>query len=69
MNSYIAATKPYGAGDFEIECPKCGALNRVEVVKQDGHNESEEYYCAGCRHEIGRARASLPPTTSLVEAG
>jgi len=67
MNSYIAATKPYGADDFETKCPACSALNRVQVVKQDGHNEPEEYYCANCGNELGKLSASLSPTVRLVD--
>lgn len=66
MSNPHAAKYPYHAEDFEINCPKCGAKNRVSVTKQDGHNESEEYYCAGCKAEIGRISASITPTTTLV---
>lgn len=65
MSNY-SAMRPYHDDDFEIDCPKCGAKNRVSVTKQDGHNEPEEYHCAGCREEIGKVRASITPTTFLV---
>ena len=64
--SWVAGATPYGADDFEVECPKCHRTNHVEVTKQDGHNEPEEYACAGCGHQLGKVRASLSPTVTLV---
>ncbi len=66
MSNPYSAAHPYHGDDFEIECPKCGAKNRVSVTKQDGHNEPEEYHCAGCSAQIGKIRASITPETSLI---
>lgn len=63
--SVVAGTKPYEDADTEV-CPKCGATNRVVVVKQDGHNEPEEYDCAACGTKLGIRRASETPKTSVI---
>lgn len=67
MSNPYAAAHPYHDDTFYTCCPKCEKCNRVDVTKQDGHNESEEYYCASCRHLLGSARASLTPTTTIVD--
>ena len=64
--SSFAAAKPYPEDDFEEKCPRCGVVNRVEVVKQDGHNELEDYFCAKCGMKLGVRTASLTPRTSIV---
>jgi uncharacterized protein with PIN domain len=53
MNSYLDR-------EDEIRC-ECGCLFKVSIVKQDGHNEREEYYCPDCRKEYW-AMASLSPS-------
>ena len=68
MNSWVTATKGYKDSDDERECPNCHSLLRVEIVKQDGHNDTEEYYCPYCGHEM-KARASQTPTVRLIRAG
>jgi hypothetical protein len=67
MSNPYAAAYPYHDGTYHERCPNCGKCNEVEVTKQDGHNEPEEYSCAGCGHKLGTHRASLTPRTSLVD--
>ena len=67
MSNPYSANYSYLDDTFHQKCPECGKCNRVEVVKQDGHNEQEEYWCAGCGHELGRQRASNTPRTSIVD--
>jgi transposase-like protein len=64
--SWVVGTKAYRDSNSEETCPKCGAVNRVEVDKQDGHNELEDYFCAKCNHKFGSARACNTPRTSVV---
>lgn len=67
MSNPHSAKYPYNADTFTVECEKCNKNNRVNVTKQDGHNESEEYSCANCGHPLGRVRASIPPVTTIVD--
>ncbi len=46
-------------------CDTCGAVFRVDVPRQAGHEESEEYYCPECNREY-RVRASNSPTVTLI---
>lgn len=48
-----------------IDCENCGAVYNVSIPKQDGHNESEEYYCPECRNKR-TARACNSPQVDLV---
>lgn len=61
----IAATIPYSGGDFEKKCDYCGCTYRVQVTLQDGHNESEEYWCPECNKE-SKIRASITPNVTLI---
>lgn len=45
---------PYHDHPSDSVCPKYEKTNRVSVTKQDGHIESEEYYCANCLHMLGQ---------------
>jgi hypothetical protein len=55
-----SAMNPYLDCESEIQC-ECGCLFKVSIIKQDGHNDREEYYCPDCRKEYF-AMASLSPT-------
>lgn len=55
----IAATIPYGE-TRNHDCDYCGASLRVEITKQNAHNEQEEYYCPECGKEYTTS-ASLSP--------
>jgi|GEM_PF-3193330 len=59
-NSYLSKDK------VEV-CNFCGCTFRVKVMKQDGHNEWEEYYCPECHQEF-RAFASLSPVVTKVSS-
>ncbi|WP_064202805.1 hypothetical protein [Brevibacillus brevis] len=65
MMSDWTARNPYPAGDYTETCDFCGCKFRVQVSKQDGHNESEEYYCPDCRKEF-RVRASMTPQVTKI---
>lgn len=54
----IQATMPYGES-FEVTCDNCGAELKVQITRQKGHNEMEEYYCPECDKEH-KKRASMP---------
>lgn len=45
--------------DFKELICKCGAKLRVKFVKQDGHNEGEEFLCPNCQGEH-KVSASQP---------
>lgn len=66
MTNYLNAAFAHKGDTFDVTCDACGKTNRVHVVQQDGHNEREEYDCAGCGAELGKVRASLPPRTTLI---
>ena len=68
MTNPYSAAYPYSGGSYEEKCPKCNAVNVVEVTLQDGHNESEEYFCAKCGELLGQIRASLTPTTRVKKS-
>ncbi|MGG2065436.1 hypothetical protein [Bacillus sp. S14(2024)] len=51
--------------DYKDNCNFCGCEFRVEVPTQDGHNESEEYYCPECYKEY-KVRASNSPRVTLI---
>ena len=65
MSSWVEAAVGYQKDDFQKTCDCCGAVFRVEVPGQKGHEESEEYYCPECSKEF-RCRASNSPWVSLV---
>ena len=50
--SLWASTHEYLDNTFERICKNCCQKNKVEVSKQEGHNEPEEYYCANCRKQM-----------------
>jgi hypothetical protein len=58
MNDWTARN-PYLDGEGEVRC-ECGCIFKVSIIKQDGHNEREKYYCPDCNKEYS-AMASLPP--------
>jgi hypothetical protein len=60
-----SATHSYVDSDSNESCDNCGCTFRVVVEKQDGHNESEEYYCPDCRKEF-RTRASNSPRVTKI---
>ena len=68
MSSWVSATKPYKDGDYDIECEVCKSLLRVEVTKQDGHNEPEEYSCPVCGN-TRTIRASNTPSVTVLRKG
>lgn len=59
MSDYTAKNS-YLASD-DVETCSCGCIFEVIVSQQDGHNESEEYYCPDCRKQY-KTWASLSPT-------
>lgn len=59
------ATHAYNDKDWEQTCDYCGCVFRMQSQLQDGHNESEEYYCPECRKEY-RIRACITPTVTLI---
>lgn len=59
------ATHPYDDKDWEITCDYCGCVFRMESQLQDGHNESEEYYCPECHKEF-KIRACITPQVTLI---
>jgi len=65
MPSWVEATIDYQKDDFEQTCDCCGAVFRVVVPGQSGHEEPEEYYCPECHKEF-KCRASNSPTVSLI---
>lgn len=65
--SLWASTHEYLDNTFEEICKNCGQKNKVEVSKQEGHNEPEEYYCANCRKQMGAVSASNTPKTTIVK--
>lgn len=67
MSNPMNAAFGYDAGSFEVKCPECGKTNKVSVTEQDGHNEREEYYCANCRAELGKVKASNTPRTEIID--
>lgn len=67
MSNSRNAEYPYNADTFTVVCENCEETNRVDVTKQDGHNEPEEYFCANCGHRLGTARASITPRTTIME--
>ena len=46
-------------------CDYCGCVFRMQNQLQDGHNESEEYYCPECHKEF-RIRANNTPRVTLI---
>lgn len=64
MYDYTARHSYPGQNQKEV-CDFCGCCFRVETMLQDGHNESEEYYCPECRKEF-RTRACISPVVTLI---
>jgi len=55
----------HGHGEsFEQKCDYCGAVFTVNVPRQAGHEEHEEYYCPECGKQY-KTRASNSPSTNL----
>ncbi|MEK2646089.1 hypothetical protein [Bdellovibrio sp. BCCA] len=52
-----SAMFPYGENN-QFQC-ECTAHLTVHITKQDGHNETEEFYCPRCGKDY-KARASMP---------
>jgi Zn finger protein HypA/HybF involved in hydrogenase expression len=65
MSSWVEAAMGYQKEEFTQTCDCCGAVFRVVVPGQKGHEEPEEYYCPECDKEY-KCRASNSPTVSLV---
>lgn len=65
MSSWVEASIGYQKDDFEQTCDNCGAVFRVLVPGQKGHEEPEEYHCPECNKEF-RCRASLTPSVTLI---
>lgn len=59
------ATHSYKDKDWEMTCNYCGCVFRIENQLQDGHNESEEYYCPECNKEF-KIRACITPQVTLI---
>lgn len=59
------ATHAYSDKDWVETCDYCGCVFRMQSQLQDGHNESEEYYCPECGKEY-RIRACITPTVTLI---
>lgn len=64
MNDW-AARNPYPGNSYNETCRFCGAVFHVEVMLQDGHNESEEYYCPECYKKY-KIRACITPSVTLI---
>ncbi len=64
MNDYTARN-PYPDKDYTMMCDFCGCNFRVQTQRQDGHNESEEYYCPECSKEF-RTFACISPSVTLI---
>ena len=64
--SYTEASYGYLKNEFEQTCDTCGAVFRVGVPGQKGHEESEEYYCSECNTEY-KTRASNTPRVTLLK--
>ena len=64
MNDYTARN-PYPDKDYEEICNFCGCIFRVQTQRQDGHNESEEYYCPECDNEF-HTYACMSPLVTLI---
>lgn len=60
-----SARHEYLDKDWEETCDYCGCVFRMVSCRQDGHNESEEYYCPECNKEF-RIRASNSPRVTLI---
>jgi hypothetical protein len=60
------AKNSYLDRDDEVQC-ECGCLFKVSILKQDGHNEREEYYCPDCNKEYS-AWASLSPRVVKISS-
>ena len=60
-----AARNAYKDKDWEQTCDYCGCVFHMENQLQDGHNESEEYYCPECQKEY-KIRAYNTPTVTLI---
>lgn len=54
----IASTIPYGESSIH-SCDYCGAEIEVNITKQSGHNEPEDYYCPECNKKFS-TWASVP---------
>lgn len=61
------ARHSYPGRSFNETCSFCGCIFRVDTQLQDGHNESEEYYCPECNKEYG-IRACISPQVTLISS-
>lgn len=66
MPSDWTARNTYYGGDSTEICDYCGCEFTVSVPLQDGHNETEEYYCPDCHKEF-KTRASLSPVVRKIK--
>ena len=55
----------YTKDKYTEKCEVCGAIYNVEVIGQNGHEETEEYKCPEC-NSVHTIRASRSPIVSLV---
>jgi len=51
---------------FEQVCEKCSSKLEVIVPHQEGHEDTEEYYCPVCHAEY-TVRASNTPEVNVLE--
>lgn len=60
-----SARNPYLGSDDQKTCSFCGCVFRVIVSLQDGHNESEEYYCPDYHKEYKTRACNTPMVTKI----
>lgn len=63
MSNYTATHSYVDREEIEI-CDYCGCEFKIIILKQDGHNDTEEYQCPECR-KIYKAKACITPDVSL----
>lgn len=61
------ARNPYLGSDDQETCNFCGCVFRVVVSLQDGHNESEEYYCPDCHKEYRTWACNTPRVSKISD--
>lgn len=65
MLNYTATHQYLDYDNIEI-CDYCGCEFRIISYKQDGHNETEEYYCPECKKTF-KIRACNTPDITLLK--